>query len=63
MREKYPTARLVIYTGDNMCDGKRKKKLILERAKERFGVDIDIDDEMMMIIIIVTTIRIDDEVQ
>ena len=45
MREKYPTARLVIYTGDTCDDGKRKKKLILERAKERFGVDIDIDDD------------------
>ena len=44
MREKYPTARVVIYTGDKCDDGKRKKKLILERAKERFGLDIDIDD-------------------
>ena len=45
MREKYPTARVVIYTGDKCDDGKRKKKLILERAKERFGLDIDIDDD------------------
>jgi len=44
MREKYPMARVVIYTGDR-CGGKNDDKKLLERAKERFGLDVDIDDD------------------
>ena len=44
MREKYPMARVVIYTGDG-CAKKEEKKRLLERAKERFSVDIKMEDD------------------